>query len=166
MKEINQLREEIKKRRNAKKLTQEALAEMAELSLGAIKQVEIGRNEPSVKTLIKIAKALGTTTDELLGLSEPTKDPLQRQKELADVLYGKPKDKEKVSQPIQVKTKVGAKNSDSILSSLSVGVELASLFLSLPKLRQEAILALLFDDESYMSDPEISHACGALLKAL
>lgn len=66
MKEINYLREEIRRRRNAKKLTQEALAELADLSLGAIKQVELGRNEPSVKTLIKIAHALGVTTDELL----------------------------------------------------------------------------------------------------
>lgn len=93
MKEINYLREEIRRRRIAKDLTQDGLAELAGLSIGAIKQVERGRNQPSVKTFVKIAKALGTTTDELLGLVESQKDPIQKHKELADKIYGKPEQK-------------------------------------------------------------------------
>jgi transcriptional regulator with XRE-family HTH domain len=56
----------IKQLRKAKGLTQEALADKADLSLGYIARLEIGRHDPSLSTLIKIAKALRVKVGELL----------------------------------------------------------------------------------------------------
>lgn len=51
----------------AKGITQEELAELSALSRISIARYETGRIEPSAQALNKIADALETTTDELLG---------------------------------------------------------------------------------------------------
>lgn len=56
----------IKQLREQKRLTQEALAEKAGLSLGYIARLEIGRHDPSLSTLVKLAKALKVKVTELL----------------------------------------------------------------------------------------------------
>jgi transcriptional regulator with XRE-family HTH domain len=48
----------VKQFRKERGLTQEALAEKAGLSLGYIGRLEIGRHDPSLSTLVKLAKAL------------------------------------------------------------------------------------------------------------
>ena len=52
--------------RRQRGLTQQALAEKARLSLGYVARLEIGRHDPKLSTLAKIAKALGMTVSELL----------------------------------------------------------------------------------------------------
>lgn len=132
----------LRKFRKLRGLTQDELAEKCRLSIGTIQSYEAKRRWPEKPYLEALAKALDIPETDLFALEEPKKDPLVRHKELADTLYGKPK--ENVSKPFQVNpvnTKEAVNKSDALLSSLSVGVELASLFLSLPKLRQEAILS-------------------------
>jgi len=59
MMKVRQLREQ-------KGWTQETLAERAGLSWGYIARLEIGRHDPSLSTLIKLAKALKVTMEELV----------------------------------------------------------------------------------------------------
>jgi transcriptional regulator with XRE-family HTH domain len=56
----------IKQLREKSGITQEALAKKAGLSLGYIGRLEIGRHDPSLSTLIKLAKALKVKPGELL----------------------------------------------------------------------------------------------------
>jgi len=54
-----EIRAQIKARRIALGLKQEDLAEMAEVSLATIKDIDRGVGNPSLKTLEKIANVLG-----------------------------------------------------------------------------------------------------------
>lgn len=56
----------IKALRKARKMTQEALAREAEISLGYVARLEIGRHDPKLSTLLKLAKALKVSVAELL----------------------------------------------------------------------------------------------------
>ena len=56
----------IKTLRKARKMTQEALAREAEISLGYVARLEIGRHDPKLSTLLKLAKALRVNVSELL----------------------------------------------------------------------------------------------------
>ena len=56
----------IKRLRKQKGWTQEVLAENARLSWGYIARLEIGRHDPSLSTLVKLAKALGVKPGKLL----------------------------------------------------------------------------------------------------
>lgn len=60
------LRTNIKKFRNAKKLTQEELSEMAGISRDYLSEIERGLRFPSMKRLDMIAVALGLDTYKLL----------------------------------------------------------------------------------------------------
>lgn len=56
----------IKALRKARKMTQEALAREAEISLGYVARLEIGRHDPKLSTLLKLAKALRVSVADLL----------------------------------------------------------------------------------------------------
>ena len=47
-------------------MTQEQLARRADLSLGYVQRLEVGRHDPPVSTLRALAKALGVPVTELL----------------------------------------------------------------------------------------------------
>lgn len=64
---IKDIGQRISAQRMAKGITQEELAELSALSRISIARYETGRIEPSAQALNKIADALETTTDELLG---------------------------------------------------------------------------------------------------
>ncbi len=51
-------------------LSQEKLAFDAELDRNYVSLLELGRNSASVKTIFKLAPALGVTVAELMGLVE------------------------------------------------------------------------------------------------
>ena len=51
-------------------LSQEKLAFDAELDRNYVSLLELGRNSASVKTIFKLAPALGVTVTELMGLVE------------------------------------------------------------------------------------------------
>jgi len=52
--------------RERRELTQQELAHKARLSLGYVARLEIGRHEPTLTTLRRLAKALGVPVTELL----------------------------------------------------------------------------------------------------
>ena len=56
----------IRKYRNGKGLTQEAVAEMTGLSVNYYRQIELGNKTPQLKTFISIAEALDAPADSLL----------------------------------------------------------------------------------------------------
>ncbi len=58
---------EIRRRRKAHKWTLERLAQESGLSPHYLSTVETGRRDPSVSTVVAIAKALGVEPGELLG---------------------------------------------------------------------------------------------------
>jgi transcriptional regulator with XRE-family HTH domain len=54
--------------RRQKRLSQEKLAEQAGLSLAIISSLEQGlRQDPRLSTMVKLARALGVTLDQLVG---------------------------------------------------------------------------------------------------
>ncbi|MDF2803446.1 MAG: hypothetical protein K0S61_3349 [Anaerocolumna sp.] len=64
--------EKIKELRTQKSLTQEELADRAELSKGFISQLERDLTSPSIATLVDILQCLGTTLEEFF--SEPSNE--------------------------------------------------------------------------------------------
>lgn len=58
---------ELRKRRG---LSQEALAHEAELERNYVSLLELGRNSASVKTIFKLAPALGVPVAEFMGMVE------------------------------------------------------------------------------------------------
>jgi transcriptional regulator with XRE-family HTH domain len=57
----------IRRLRQAKRLSQDRLSKLADLSLNSIVNIESGNNpNPTIETLEKIAKALGVSIEELL----------------------------------------------------------------------------------------------------
>jgi transcriptional regulator with XRE-family HTH domain len=63
-------RNNLKKLRKSKKLSQTELAGLLGLSQRTISHYEQGGAEPSLECLVEIAKLLGVTTDELLGYTK------------------------------------------------------------------------------------------------
>ena len=66
MLDMKTLGRHIQRLREARGLTQEALAEKAHWSRGYLARVETGRYEPSLTMLAKVAKALRVPVAELL----------------------------------------------------------------------------------------------------
>jgi transcriptional regulator with XRE-family HTH domain len=60
----------IKECRDDVGFSQKSLAQLIDVSPSAVNQYEKGEKVPSTETLLKLAKALGVTTDYLLGASK------------------------------------------------------------------------------------------------
>lgn len=58
----------IKEERLKRKLNQTQMANRLELSQRIISNLEIGRNEPDIKTIIKYCKYFNVSADYILGL--------------------------------------------------------------------------------------------------
>ncbi|MHB9096074.1 MAG: helix-turn-helix domain-containing protein [Eubacteriales bacterium] len=61
------LGERIRAERMSHKMTQEALAEKANISVSFLGQIERGERKPSLETVVGVANALGVTVDYLLS---------------------------------------------------------------------------------------------------
>lgn len=62
------LAQNVKKLRKNKKLSQDKLARLADISYNTLVKIEAGRaNNPTVKTLSRLADVFGVSIDELLG---------------------------------------------------------------------------------------------------
>lgn len=59
--------ERIRKRRQELRLSQEKLAEMAEISLNTVSRVEGGQSDMSIEVFRRLTQALGMSASELLG---------------------------------------------------------------------------------------------------
>lgn len=70
------LRERLKDLRDELQLDQKEMGEKLSLTPSAYGYYEQGRNEPSLETLIKIAKIFDVSTDYLLGLSNTRENPV------------------------------------------------------------------------------------------
>lgn len=57
----------LKQFRKRRRMTQEALAREADMSVGYIARLETGRHDPKLSTLQRLARALGVPVTELLG---------------------------------------------------------------------------------------------------
>lgn len=79
------LGERIAHRRRVLDMTQDVLAEMAETTQRQISKYEKGINTPSSDVLAKIAVALDTTTDWLVGLTENSQRPLRNSGDLDEL---------------------------------------------------------------------------------
>ncbi|EXJ23269.1 Transcriptional regulator, XRE family [Alkalibacterium sp. AK22] len=78
----------IKEKRNAKKLSQEYVAEKMQVSRQAVSKWETGKSEPSTNNLKKLAELFSCDIDELLsnGKNEKEADPPTRKSNLYDIL--------------------------------------------------------------------------------
>jgi transcriptional regulator with XRE-family HTH domain len=68
----------LKELRTAKGITQPQLAEMAGLTKAGIANLEQGRREPSLSTVIALCQALGVKCDTLLEPPSPNAEPQGR----------------------------------------------------------------------------------------
>jgi len=57
----------LRRERMAKKITQEKLAELADLNIRTIQKIEAGHVNILLTTVLRLRKALGCSWDELLG---------------------------------------------------------------------------------------------------
>ncbi|MHB9125781.1 MAG: helix-turn-helix domain-containing protein [Armatimonadota bacterium] len=76
----------IKQRRKEIGLSQEALAEIAEMSRDYLACIETSRDNPSLSILTRIATALGTDVPALLA--EPKAHPQRLEEQIAALLVG------------------------------------------------------------------------------
>lgn len=76
----------IKETREAQGITQQSLAEKAGLSKGFLSDLENGNRGVSSENLLRIAKALSTTTDYLLGHEAISSAPVRASIEVPDEL--------------------------------------------------------------------------------
>lgn len=67
----------VKTARKVKCLTQQQLAERTGLSRTYLCDVENGRYSPGIETVIKIADALGTSVDGILGTNQEDKEAVK-----------------------------------------------------------------------------------------
>lgn len=77
----------IKKMRNKRNMTQEHLAEVVDLSVVYISNVERALRVPSLESMIEICNALGCTMDDLLDgflTAKPTQQPEKVESIIAD----------------------------------------------------------------------------------
>ena len=58
---------ELRRLRNEHKLTQEALAHNADVAIAFVKEIEVGKKQPTATTLFKLAYALGVTPNDLIS---------------------------------------------------------------------------------------------------
>ena len=65
---MSSIAKNLRKLREAKKLSQERLARLADVANNTIVKIEAGKNKnPTLDTLKKIAKALEVSVDDLIG---------------------------------------------------------------------------------------------------
>jgi transcriptional regulator with XRE-family HTH domain len=76
--------ERIRQRRKELRLSQEVLAGLAGIDQTQISKYELGKNDPGADALAALAKALDTTTDWLVGLTDVSQRPLRGTADLSD----------------------------------------------------------------------------------
>jgi transcriptional regulator with XRE-family HTH domain len=68
--EAREFAERLKKTRERQSLSQRELAEKSSLTPAAISQLESGQREPNFSTVVRLAKALGTSPNDLIGMKD------------------------------------------------------------------------------------------------
>jgi transcriptional regulator with XRE-family HTH domain len=75
----------IRERRKTLGLSQEELAALVDTNQTQISRYEVGENDPTGETLAGLARALQTTTDYLLGLSDKISFPVHTDADLNQI---------------------------------------------------------------------------------
>ena len=88
-KELALLREAIRNERKDKRITQEELAEMLEVSPTHVKHIESGHRKPSIEILFELAKILNISLDEVVfpkngTPNDATRGKIERLLDLSD----------------------------------------------------------------------------------
>lgn len=68
---------ELRRRRQARGLSLDGLGEAAGLTPNYVGSIELGKRDPSLSTMIRIARAIGSEIGELLGLPDMTADAIE-----------------------------------------------------------------------------------------
>lgn len=79
------LAERVRQMRKRAKLTQEALAEKAELSIQHISDLERGRGNPTLQSLSRLSTALGVSLWDLVNIESHTLSDAELEKGILDV---------------------------------------------------------------------------------
>ncbi len=66
-KELKRFGDNMRKERKARKITQEKLAELADLNVRTIQKIEAGQTNILITTAKRIRKALGCSWEKLMG---------------------------------------------------------------------------------------------------
>jgi transcriptional regulator with XRE-family HTH domain len=74
--EVGSVGRRVRRLRRARGLSQDELAARAEVSRQAVGALEAGRHLPRVDAALRIARALGTTVEDLLAVGPPTATPV------------------------------------------------------------------------------------------
>ena len=69
--DVSEIGRRVRKRREERRLTQEALAEAAGVSVPYVSHIERGIKKPSLGTLLRLSAALDVTVDALLRGNQP-----------------------------------------------------------------------------------------------
>ena len=142
----------IKQIRTKRGITQEELSELSGLSHISIATIETGARFPRMASLVKIAKALGTTTDELLHGHE------------YDESNAKIKGKTNFKVGFE---KVTHSKANVDVTSLDFSSKVLEALAKLPLVHRQFALALIFRDEGYLDQfDELTESYLALLEAL
>jgi len=72
--------ENLREARRARNLTQVGLAKLSQLTQPQISQLEAGKNEPKLSTVLALSRVLGMSLDELTACRDSTKKPANDQK--------------------------------------------------------------------------------------
>lgn len=78
------LGQRVKYLRHLANLTQAQLAEMTNLSINYVSEIETGIASPTLKTLLKLSQALHVDVKELFSFEEGEVQPDKAQKEIED----------------------------------------------------------------------------------
>ncbi|MCY3725422.1 MAG: helix-turn-helix transcriptional regulator [Rhodobacteraceae bacterium] len=81
--------ENLKEARRARNLTQKDLAKLSQLTQPQISQLEAGKNEPKLSTVMALSCVLGMSLDELTACRNSTKQPVNKSDQKSKQLAGK-----------------------------------------------------------------------------
>jgi transcriptional regulator with XRE-family HTH domain len=100
--------------------TQAELAERVEIAIEVCGRLERGRVLPRADTLVRLATALGVSTDALLGISPEAGPPVRAAAE-PDVAYGDPPELRRLVRRLRGESRRTIRLLDALVSALRAG---------------------------------------------
>ncbi len=101
--------------------TQAELAERVEVAVEVCGRLERGRVLPRADTLVRLAAALGVSTDSLLGISPEGVPPRERAAAEPEVGYGDPPELRRLVRRLRGESRRTIRLLDALVSSLQGG---------------------------------------------
>ena len=101
--------------------TQAELAERVEIAVEVCGRLERGRVLPRADTLVRLAAALGVSTDSLLGVSPDAGPPMDRAAAEPGVEYGDPPELRRLVRRLRGESRRTIRLLDALVSALRAG---------------------------------------------